>query len=1252
MKSFGLLRTNSCLTTNVKVVYSDNDNKLYFESFDADPNLSDNKYKRFLIPEDSYYHKLLGKYWKNTPIDIAFDPKDEEDYDIMYKSYDNQLDDTYISGGTNVKDTDYPEEFEYLAPLHIHKGDIPTDFIIFRIDGAGMINLNSSNFKTEILDKMKVVSRFDLSKENKLGKFLDNSFNESNLPLTSLDINFNENEFTYWNGIDYNTGEFTSKGKLMGDEFKKEMTFTQGFDILTSGFKENQLIYPYIINLKFLFDDTPANENELRKWSINRYMGFYGNLEEVTKITAYRPPTLRSGMRLTDNIFTLNGVNVDPFERGYKSDRVYYIEYQSNFYLISKIDDNTFKVISDIDLPNNVDSNFNLNTITFGTNNEVNYLNGNTFDISDESDVLLIEINGQFHRIRYDGSNWVILSDYKFSVTNNIFRYFINKSDPNYTTIINLNNIDENNPPLTFKIYRLNFSPIKDLDYNFLDTEYSKFDYEFENTITHTEEPKLYEDDISFDDMNKPIERYVFKNKVESIPVASEYLATSELFEVLENNKVPNKMWRKNISFVKWGIEGSLSNNDYPYLFNINKKGDDFNRTTNTEELIPNRSSRNLDYFYTSSEEGHNFGYNDNVIHQSLSIVNNSFEIDKYFGINYTTNYFDEYFGRNQTINSSIYNRSKYSYFLSGDQVSPNQTIFKGLNISLYRVDSILTEIINDVKTISSLNVKGTDTFKDYKFSILLNSLNKDIDNDFSTISNTSEWKLLKNWSKNETYYPGDIVLFDSTQFKNSDGEYGFPGYGTSSATGSSTVISYTYPDGTIEPLTISEDGGVYDITGSTAKGTNDGFVELYKCTATTSVTVPTQTLEDDIANWQSFPSSGNTIFYQPNRAYTGWDSISGSYSYLVDSDNYKEFFCYYKGEFYKSLINNTNKTPDYIEISTVNGLKIDYWEKIEEYSTTKNYSSDEIVTLNGDLYYYNGSTQELSIIFSFKYSKENNYNQNDIITFNDNFYIANTNGSYLDNGINIYINKDHKNVLIHIYFNDNLVSSYNVNREDLYCPELQQLTANNFIDIINNITLKNGFINPLKYYVIENGSSTLYTIENIEDLPYILQIESPTQIEFYSHSLNKKGVGVNQNILKIKKKLINNNISNINELNYLADQPVGVKYDRLDIFNHEDRTDILYRFNGNYNPIFNEINLFDIEENNRYSFNTNLNEFGEIREVVKSKVNEDSNLLRIEDDSYKSIYPQVDEIGYFIDKHNIFKSTWDTNYYKKTTNN
>lgn len=1246
MKSFTLLKTNPKLTTNVKIIYSDD--KVYLESFEVLPELSERKFTKKILPQNSDINSQIGKFWQSTPKEIAYFNFDELDFDTSYNSYDKQIDDTYISGASRV--TNYEEEFEYFAPVHIYKEDIPCNFIVFRADGAGVLDLNNVNFRQNVINKLKVVENFNLKSDNKLGKMITNTFvNNDNLPNSGISINFNQTEFTYWNGIDYETGEYTSKGKILDETLEKELTFTQGFDLLTSNFEDEGVIYPFILNLSFLFDDKPASPEGLNTWGINRYYGFYGDLEEVTHISAYTPPALKGGLKLDrNNIFTLNGERVNPFKREFKDDKTYYVEYDNIFYLVEAID-NGYKVISDITLPTDVDSNFNLNAVTFLDNNTIKYQNGNNFTLDEDSDVLVINIDGVCHRFLKDGDHWRILSDYRFEINNNIFKYFINRGDPSETTILNLNEVTKDSPPKGFKICKFNFKEVKNFDLDILDTEYSKFEYEFNSIVTKSEEPKLYEDDNLFSGYEKPIEKYIYNKEVTSVPAASEYLATSELFELIEKEQRPNKFWDKNTDIIKWGIESSVANNDYPYMFNINQKGDDYNRVANTENNIPSRMDRNLDYFYTMASSDFNFGYNANVIHQSLSIINDTdFEIDKYFNRNYETNYFDEIFSGQETYNDITSKRTKFSNFLPSEESNPNKTWFKGLEFSIYDVD----QIEKDDNTILKMNVSSSNRFENYKFSVLLSAKTNDIENDFQTISRLSNWVLIKNWERNTTYFPGDIVQFDGTKFKNSEGQYGFPGYilGTSSA-GTIEPSEYIYPNGESETLTI--DSTTFDVTEITATGPNNGNVDLFLCTATTSVISPFGNPINS-TDWASYPpTSYRSIYYRKDTSYLAFDP-SITYNSLIDRPalnfNYLSYFVFYKGEFYKSVTeqgNIDNITPETVVISDINGSQIVYWEKIEQYNTTRNYTENEIVTLDRDLYYFDSDTEELSLIFTFKPSVDTLYRRYNIIRFNDDYYTNLVDNSVLDNGVNIYINKKWKNILINPYFND-IINPFNSNRELLYSPELQQLTASNMIEIINNINLKNGFIKNLTYYVIEeDGSFNSYDINNIEEIPHIIQVEGPTEKEIFSHSLIKRNLNINRDIFNIDNSLENNNIETLEQINYYNGQPLAYKFENRDGLTFEDRTSIIYRFGGEYNPIFNSIPLFESDGDNNYKFNENLRGFGEIREMIKSKVNENDILVNKE--GYSSIYPQIDEIGFFVDRHNIFKSTWDKRYYKKT---
>ena len=54
-------------------------------------------------------------------------------------------------------------------------------------------------------------------------------------------------------------------------------------------------------------------------------------------------------------------------------------------------------------------------------------------------------------------------TDYAFEFTIDNYKYYINQSDSSYTNNVSLT-VDSNNAPKNFKIYRLNFTDIKDFD--------------------------------------------------------------------------------------------------------------------------------------------------------------------------------------------------------------------------------------------------------------------------------------------------------------------------------------------------------------------------------------------------------------------------------------------------------------------------------------------------------------------------------------------------------------------------------------------------------------------------------------------------------------------------------------------------------------------------------------------------------------------------------------------------------------------
>lgn len=761
MKSFSILRTHTGLSTNSKIIV-DSNYSLYIESIDSTPELSASRFKKVQFNKNNFYDELVPYFFKDFPVDLAFNVKYDEDNSNMSTDFSTQYDDIYLSGARNILDNkNYKEEYEYFAPLYVFRNSLPKYFIIFRIDGPGLINLTKDNFHKEFLDNFKTVKVFDLTKKTSIGEWMDKNFsNNKNFPIAPLEVDFRELEFSKWIGIDYNSGGWTSKSFYLDENIESENTLFDFEKLFLDGYRVNKIIFPHILNLSFLFDDTPATPLSLRKWSINRYAGFYiEDIELIESITPYSLPTLHSDVTIYDGNIISSSKFGDPFVNGYRDDIDMWIEYLGQFYVIKKVEEvieksivtksvNTgkkvlvdsisaqtiikYKIISDIDLVGK-QSFLNKRTCYINNDNQILDINGNPFTIKDFefADVNIIEIDGVYHNITLVNNILTLVTDYGFKFSkNNYFKYYTNSEADGYTFNWDLI-ITKNNTPKSFKIYRVKFLDIKDFDTNIIDSDYSKFEYEKRNDITKTEESKMYLTDLRSKSNPQDFDDFIFNGKTEFIPVSSDYTANLETFRISDNKL--SDLWRKNPIYCRWGYQNSLSAHDYPYLLNNSDIHEDYNRVSNTKNSIPDRTSRNLDYFYTINSGTTSYLHHSLHIEKNYKNVQDSsykFELDKYLelgtysfeGIEYSYDfsYFDIFFSQTQSFidGEVVLNKKKYSWFETGDKIEPNTTLFRGLKFRIFEVDNIKSNSIS----IENINLYSSNNFENYKFSILLSS--------------------------------------------------------------------------------------------------------------------------------------------------------------------------------------------------------------------------------------------------------------------------------------------------------------------------------------------------------------------------------------------------------------------------------------------------------------------------------------------------------------------------------------------------
>jgi len=640
-KSFQLIRTNPLLTTNLQIVVG-SDYSLYLESINSHKYLNNDVYKHFGITKTSYLEDKIPEFYKNLPINIAFYVKDDNDEDVVYNNYQYQFDTLYFGGVSKVKENlFYKEEFEYFAPLYVTNNEIPSSFIIMRVDNPGTYELSDNDsvisnttkekFREEIINKWKCVSLFDMTYKTPFGYWLDNNYiNNPRFPKSSFEFDTKDLNYSRWYGINYYNGVYTNKSMYMEDKLRYETPHFRLEQFITEGFKNNELIFPNIANFKFLFDDTPASPFELKKYTINRYYGFYVDLELVKTLTPYKSTPLISDLKIEKNIFMLSTQltgSTMPFNiSSWDENKDYYIFAKNDLYNVVRIledDIYYYKIISDEELSvsditrdNEVDIVFN-NLVGYEYSNYIKPRNVMTlyYDrlIKEDgvedlyADLYLIKINDKYHVLdksinEYDGLlEHYIRTDYGIECDYTKLTYWLQDKNSSYSTSVNVESLDDK--PIIFPIYRVKFRDVRDFDFDRVDTGFANFDCLKRTEYNTNSEQKLYaveHRDASDTTIFKKYEKSDI-NADKTINVSSEYISTDELFETNKNGLTD--IWDKNQNICKWGYKNSISHSDYPYkLNNSNKVGFTYNRTTDFESKTPNVLTKTHDYFYRIGE--------------------------------------------------------------------------------------------------------------------------------------------------------------------------------------------------------------------------------------------------------------------------------------------------------------------------------------------------------------------------------------------------------------------------------------------------------------------------------------------------------------------------------------------------------------------------------------------------------------------------------------------------------------------------
>lgn len=1278
------------------------------DSIESDVSLSYDKFKKVSFNKDNYYDELIPYFYKDLPSEIAFKIKYDNDSESMSDDFKDQYDEIYQHGARNISNNkNYKEEYEYFAPLYINKEHLPKNFIIFRVDGSGIGTLSKESFKTDILKKLKTVKVFDLTKNTPLGEWMSKNFMENKFfPDSALDIDFRSLEFCRWSGIDYQNGGYAQKSLFIDDILDEEKEIFELEKFVFDSYKNNKVVFPNILNLSFLFDDTPSTSEIKRKWSINRYYGFYiDDMELVKTISPYNPVPLQTDVVVLDGN-VLSSSNDNPFLQEWSDGKPFYVEYNGNYYKVeqfTEIVDNKlikvkniditldrgsrdlgfrgskgnsndivkksvttntkssieevgsveivkYRIISDISLVGltYADLNKNFGQIEQLTNRLID-ANNNSINIDgfDEQSgnigAWLIEIDGVYHNIIQDEIGLKLSTDYSFVFNQNDFIYKVGGESIKIETYVDFNKL-----PKSFPIYRLKFTDIKSFDNRIVDTDYSKYEYENASDITNTDETKMYLEDILSTSDPIELDDFIYKNEVVSIPTSSEYTANYETFKI---DSGLSSIWRKNPVYCRWAFNKSLSANDLPYLLNNSLIFEDHNRTANVYEAFPKRMERNLDYFYTINSASSSY------IHHSLHIqklddygnidTNFRFDLNKYLNFGtYSNDYFTHFFKRKTEFYSGKIKKNvvKYSYFNVGDESVPNHTIFRGIRFDLFEVANISLDI-ND--KLEKVNLKSSNKFNNYKFSILLSDNNykssnngvvisdktSNVINGVTLVDNTLRWLIIKEWRMDIDYAVGDIVVFN--------------------------YVLYIYQGG-FQRRNVP----VANINDSIIPSSplSQGFV-VYNDTIFWNTGTSTQNYVYNNGEYYYYNDNGTIDFWNPTVEYASNDIVM------------------FKDKYYQSIIDN-NVYPVNLTIAwrTIQTLAQPKWNIIQVWNSNIEYQMSQYVVYQNVLYRLINNRsindmpgksdiwfREYSIVPDTSYAYNITKDYNSVIELNNAYYLCienNDKSSTLDNGIVIYINNRWKNVLVNINVCDNTYEKISgFNRDDLYTELYAKLTASNFSNALNDITNKYGFSDYITYIVIDDDIKQYSAnIGNIKDVPYLLRCEEPEKLSVKVNSLFKRPLDTPLKLTSFNT-LNNGKIVDLTQLNYYNNIPIASDIIENEYLpkvyenyhgNKNIITNEIFRYSGYYSPVFYDIQLFEsgceyCKEGN-YKFDTSLTDFGLMKERKIRKINRRGDILRLANENdERSIYPMLDEFGYSVYDFFIFSSTWDIRYYLET---
>lgn len=1340
--SISLVRANPALTTNVKLVVDTNYN-LYLESYNSNPELSDKRFKKYMITVNSFLSQRIASFYKDIPTDIAFEVSNLTQSDAIQIDYDIQFDDLYYSGPRNVQDTRYTEEFQYNTTLKICPNNLPKYFFIFRVDGPGvdairnidnLTGTNIDNIKTDYIQKFKVCSVVDLTPQTNLGKlWKKNYIDDDVLPVSPVEFVLKKFEFSKWKGYDYYTGGSVEKSFMLDDYMTNQTSHFEFEKFITEGFKKNAVICSNIANVSFLYDDTSAGvfyklagiatdiryyENDYpfitdwirqgkitttqfnktfdsvsnssyytfnehvtyrKKWTINRYSGFYvDNVINIDNLSPYVtvPFNLGAGVVIVENKFEDGSGNpLSPIVGVWNPNLPIYLKIQNKHYLIEQ-QDTEYVLISDQIFNGDLDDfvtdaqksiKIVYENVKFNPTLSVQVdvpVYRSTLKFTDDTyythtgisnylanSVVVIKILDKFYTIKEDtkfGQKYFYLDcdEYVTCDSEKLYRKLAFNDAEN----ISMQVLNKDTHITYFEISVLQFTTVADIDFQRTNTNYSKIENEKSNEVSYDRSFVALRD---VNDISVPIDLYYEKyyniwldsaslnNAVPSysqlfsgsnpfiLPLNSEY-GTGDLYMIGTNNKL-TKIWDVNQSITKWGIHKSINNSSYPYKINNNLDVSGlYNFTPSLIDSVPNLRSMNLDWFYSRGYVGQN------IVNRTLTIhTDEFFDIDYYKDSAANFNIFDYYFNipsqysyvDGVTTKQRIIEHERISYFSQSDLVNGPMVFHKGLSAYLQYVDT------DNPNVAQNYSFKPADDLADYGFSILFNT---------RYTTNTALYgkcgiEIILNKIHNNlliNIYMMTDGSYSCVDFANRDSIYTMTNlvFSTNQVNVTDTPTGQIVSELSAKSLTLKNIinilNGTYLSYPEFSQGIQYTVIEDTKTYTVTSITPVLQGAKTKI----TFTVSEDVEFKEGDWIYltnTGQSNLNNKNVQIIEKINNRVFTFYEQGNYVASVLS-----------------------PLTTFTKEKSIIPFRLKPIFPDEIKVNPFVNQVIADTSAPITPTNKFN--------------------IDQDIVININNE--GLVPYVYVNDAISRRLKLNPE-------KELISYSSVAKLSSILRYSGHYDPICNNITLFKRTNLFNYNSSDPSTKPRFIESVLADGFYYLILhfqetgttlaNRLNVGDIYQVMTLSSnipafKFKTGEVTAVAASSYFAltGSGTGYKVTLSTKFSTNPLTGIVFTANPAISAptvidyTYNSFTLFKVKLYTNTNFNIEFaydyDSFGTNKNMIVSKVYEGVNPLKSSNQIFKTTnkYPMIDEHGVTEINRNIFKSSWDPEFYYKTINN